>query len=134
MSPNQRNNVHDFCINIAIFMFFVICSQPVTKASTVVLPVSKLTSNSDSACRKIHGGICTKSHLQGRTEGCKNDIGRCMDIEKNWVQGPRPKSPIGIWSGIRDYVGPGSSPETFQLHMITLLFPSDIQYVRIVSL
>jgi hypothetical protein len=37
----------------------------------------------------------------------------------------QPKSPIGIQSGISDYVGPGNNPEKFQLHRITLLFPRD---------
>ena len=34
-------------------------------------------------------------------------------LRKVGYRAPQPKSPIGIWSGISDYVGPGSTPEKF---------------------
>ena len=34
-------------------------------------------------------------------------------LRKVGYRAPQPKSPIGIRSGISDYVGPGSTPENF---------------------
>ena len=53
-------------------------------------------------------------------------------LRKVGYRAPQSNSPIGIQSGISDYVGPGNTG--ILLHRIILLFPGDTLHVRVVSL